>query len=448
MSSLPCQVLSREHLVGSANRCASGAAPGNGHPNTTNASVSADTRIPFSDNLSHAAIPYSNDGSTNFGSSVTAALAPLLRVPTNVYNPDPTRPSPPSPSNLDLLHMLTRKFPPSQLIEPQPPADHPPAIFVFDAQHALTPSDMQLGSTSSARRRARVCRTAYRMAAKLNLVQPPDDWSPDTSAAALDPRLKRVRHAPPASAWTAPRDDRQWLQPSAPNRRDSPPANDGTSSNVPCCFRPSTPPHSPPDPRLANAHIIPEEHRWPSPSMPSWPLPSASTADGAARPNMLPELRPPSPPGSSPAAPHGDTPTWSDARPFSPSRPPPDSPPVDVRVPREVFSTTILPAWLRRPGGHVHLARLPPFIAVLDPDGSPTSVCSSTPRGTPPALPRLTVQDTAAPPAPGRCRPHRWPVYWTASTAQNLATGSVHTIRYFWRLSTVISPVITPYWRL
>jgi hypothetical protein len=33
-------------------------------------------------------------------------------------------------------------------------------------------------------------------------------------------------------------------------------------------------------------------------------------------------------------------------------------------------------------------------------------------------------------------------------TAQNLATASVNTIRYFWRLFTVISPVNTRYWGL
>jgi hypothetical protein len=171
MCSFPSPVLSREHLVGPANRCADhspdlrlGAAPGVGHPDTTIGSAPADTSIPASDVPSHSDIPRSPNGSTDFGSAIAAALTPLLRLHANAYNPDPTLPDLPSPSSLDLLQLLMRPLSLSQLSAPYLPAEHSPALFVFGTNRAPSPR-LQPGSTASARRRARERRTAYRMTA-------------------------------------------------------------------------------------------------------------------------------------------------------------------------------------------------------------------------------------------------------------------------------------------
>jgi hypothetical protein len=343
MCSFSSPVLSREHLVGPANRCAYrspdlhlGAAPGVGHPYTTIGSVPADTCIPSSDNLSQSAIPRSPNGSTDFGSSIAAALTPLLRLHANAYNPDPTQPNLPSPSSLDLLHMLMRPLSLSQLSAPYLPAEHPPAIFVFGTHRAPSPR-LQPGSTSPARRRARVRRTAYRMATKLNPIQPLDDWSPDTSAVTLAPRLKRVCHDPPSPARVASPAVRQWLDPSSPNWGDPPPVDGAIFPDKPCWFRPSTPPFPPPDSSLADVPVLPEEHRWPRSSPPPRPLPPAPAEDAASPPPLPREPRPPSSPGASPATPHVDTFSWLDTHPYSPSLPPPDSPPAVAYVSHEVL---------------------------------------------------------------------------------------------------------------
>jgi hypothetical protein len=352
------------------------------------------TCIPSSDNFSHSATSLLLNGSADFGSSIAAALTPLLRVPANPYNSDPTQPDLPSPSSLYLLQMLMRPLSLSQLSVPSLPAEHPPAIFVFGTHRAPTPR-LQPGSTSSAKRRARVRRTAYRrrMATQLNPLQPLDDWSPDTSAVALAPRLKRVRPDSPAPARVASPAVRQWLDPSSPNWGEPPPTDGAISQDTPCWFRPSTPPFFPPDSPPAEAPVLPEEHRWP-----------------ASPPPLFCEPRPISPPGASSATPNVDTPSWIAIRPHSPSWPPPDSPPVVAHV-----SHAVLPRFgLDSPVDMSAWPDYPPSSPSWGPIGSPTSICSRTSRATPPASPSVTVPGSATSTTPGCRRIHSWRACWIA----------------------------------
>ena len=280
MPPLPLQSSSREHLVGSSNRCAdhspdlrSGAAPGDGRPSTDIASAPADSHI-SSTNLQNTFDSESPARHAGFDTACASAMAHLFRLIDETHYPDLSQRDLPPPSSMELLQMLMRGCPSSQPAELYTAAAFPPEPFVFFAQRAPAPPRTSGPSpsairrarsrrtahrapeplskldstTSSAKRRARMHRAANQTAAICYPTQHPDDEPPDISAnETMAAQSKRARQDPPAPARKAPRDDFHWLNSSSPYWRDPTQTDNPTSPDVPCRPRPSTPPGPPPD---------------------------------------------------------------------------------------------------------------------------------------------------------------------------------------------------------
>jgi hypothetical protein len=167
MPSPPLQSSSREHLVGSSNRCADhsldlrfGAASGDGRPSTDIASAPADSHISLT-KLQNTTTFNSPARHAGFDTACASAMAHLFRLIDEAHYPDLSQRDLPPPSSLELLQMLMRGCPSSQPAELHTSAAFPPEPFVFSAQRAPAPP-LTSGPSPSAIRRARARLAARR----------------------------------------------------------------------------------------------------------------------------------------------------------------------------------------------------------------------------------------------------------------------------------------------